>query len=81
MSSGGCKQSLSKYVLRLWTGERIWKGIVYTLLMTFAKVYIYYGKPYLSNRASKNGIANPILEKNNGSIKYCWGPNRYFSKV
>ncbi|CAP79057.1 Pc06g00640 [Penicillium rubens Wisconsin 54-1255] len=23
--------------LELWTGERIWKGIVYTLLMTFAK--------------------------------------------
>lgn len=24
--------------LELWTGERIWKGIVYTLLMAFAKV-------------------------------------------
>jgi Kef-type K+ transport system membrane component KefB len=38
--------------LELWTGERIWKGIVYTLLMTFAKVYIYPRKPYLSNRAN-----------------------------
>lgn len=24
--------------VKLWTGERIWKGIVFTLLMTFAKV-------------------------------------------
>ncbi|CAG8071446.1 unnamed protein product [Penicillium nalgiovense] len=26
--------------LELWTGERIWKGIVYTLLMTFAKCVV-----------------------------------------
>ncbi|CAG7950316.1 unnamed protein product [Penicillium salamii] len=26
--------------LKLWTGERIWKGIVYTLLMTFAKYIV-----------------------------------------
>ncbi|CAG7978656.1 unnamed protein product [Penicillium salamii] len=26
--------------LKLWTGERIWKGIVYTLLMTFAKCIV-----------------------------------------
>lgn len=26
--------------LKLWTGERIWKGIVYTLLMTFAKYVV-----------------------------------------
>lgn len=24
--------------MQLWTGQRIWSGIVYTLLMTFAKV-------------------------------------------
>ncbi|KAJ5569175.1 hypothetical protein N7450_011661 [Penicillium hetheringtonii] len=27
-------------LLKLWTGERIWKGIVYTLLMTFAKYVV-----------------------------------------
>ncbi|KAJ5346716.1 hypothetical protein N7541_009198 [Penicillium brevicompactum] len=26
--------------LKLWTGERIWKGIVFTLLMTFAKCIV-----------------------------------------
>ncbi|KAI9933606.1 hypothetical protein ASPWEDRAFT_185747 [Aspergillus wentii DTO 134E9] len=26
--------------LKLWTGERIWKGIVFTLLMTFAKCVV-----------------------------------------
>jgi Kef-type K+ transport system membrane component KefB len=27
--------------VQLWTGERIWRGVVYTLLMAFAKVYRY----------------------------------------
>ena len=28
--------------VQLWTGKRIWRGIVYTLLMAFAKVCIFH---------------------------------------
>ena len=34
----------------LWTGERIWKGIVYTLLMAFAKVSRYLSTWTTGNR-------------------------------
>jgi Kef-type K+ transport system membrane component KefB len=34
--------------LQLWTGMRIWRGIVYTLLMAFAKVSLFDGLSQLS---------------------------------
>ena len=36
--------------VELWTGERIWKGIVYTLLMGFAKVGRYLSTWTTGNR-------------------------------
>lgn len=36
--------------VELWTGERIWKGIVYTLLMAFAKVGRYLSTWTTGNR-------------------------------
>ena len=35
----------------------------------------------LENPVHLARLANPILAKNKGSIKYCCGPSRYFSKV
>ena len=36
--------------VELWTGERIWKGIVYALLMAFAKVGRYLSTWTTGNR-------------------------------
>lgn len=36
--------------LKLWTGKRIWRGVVYTLLMAFAKV-CRYSEPFLGKWA------------------------------
>lgn len=40
--------------LQLWTGKRIWRGVVFTLLMAFAKV-----RRYLSSAAPGDRINNP----------------------
>ena len=39
--------------LKLWTGKRIWRGVVYTLLMAFAKV-CRYPKSSLGNLTKQN---------------------------
>ncbi|KAK3078975.1 hypothetical protein LTS18_006069, partial [Coniosporium uncinatum] len=44
--------------LDLWTGEAIWRGVVYTLLMIFAKIVVGIWVPiwhWLSSRKSKDG--------------------------
>ena len=33
--------------VQLWTGKRIWRGVLYTLLMAFAKVSHYLGQMYI----------------------------------
>jgi Kef-type K+ transport system membrane component KefB len=58
--------------VELWTGEVIWKGVVYTLLMAFGKLIVGVVVPiwdFLSSRFSKR---NP--EKTTSEVSGSWAP-------